>query len=190
MKKSAVVATSLMGVIVFFLFMFVISLNNQNDKLENDLQSQEQQSQQQIELLENELQQQQANASNNENEAENNEFHTSSEDAAKEFVRAYFDYTGSPNKQDVQEYATSALMEKLSFSNEEEGEVSGDVKSNVSDMEVYYGSSTEGTQELFITFTNTISYNDVPDEVDSFVTLKMDKENDSWKASNIKFDQI
>ena len=140
-----------------------------------------------IEDMEQEMQAMQNNQtveqSQDKQEDKSEQFHTESKEAAINFINAYFEYEGSPNKNKVQQHVTDNMNDQLQFNSE------GSAQSKVSNINVYFGNYAEGKQELLITFDNTITYNDVPNDVLSYIRLDMVENGTQWQVDNMQFNQ-
>ena len=129
-----------------------------------------------------------------ENEANEEEpgFHMEASQSAYNFLQGYFDYEESPNEDDVLPFISENVEDKLHFDATDIDEIEeGDegITSEVSDVNVYYGDFDEDSQELLITFTNTLVYDDVGNETMSFLWLGMVRDGSDWIVDDMIFDQ-
>jgi hypothetical protein len=91
------------------------------------------------------------------------------------------------------------MEDQLSFAGEEGEVVEGDnldenseetsVNSKITSSEVFYGTSTDDRQQLFVTFNNTIDFGGEESEAISYLKLDMLMEDGEWKIDNIEFNQ-
>jgi len=129
---------------------------------------------------------------NEEEETPNVLIHTDAGEAGEAFVNGYFNYTQHAKREAVEPYMTSNVEELLSFDEpqgvEEALEVE-EVDSEVKNLKVYYGQSTNERQELYVVFDNEISFNSVTSSVASYMELDMVLTDGSWKVDRLTFDQ-
>lgn len=126
---------------------------------------------------------------NEEEETPNVLIHT---DAGEAFVNGYFNYTQHAKREAVEPYMTSNVEELLSFDEPqgvEEALEGEEVESEVKNLKVYYGQSTNERQELYVVFDNEISFNSVTSSVASYMELDMVLTGGSWKVDRLTFDQ-
>lgn len=122
-----------------------------------------------------------------EEEIDGYSIHTDSRDTVASFIEGYFDYDQAPNQRDVAPFATEQALRSLSF--EEDSEDYDHITSEVNGLAVYYGSHTETSQEVFVTFDNVITYEEIPSTVRSYVELTLIDEGNEWKVDEIAFNQ-
>lgn len=122
-----------------------------------------------------------------EEETDGYSIHTNSRDTVESFIEGYFDYDQAPDQRDVAPFATEQALRSLSF--EEDSEDYDDITSEVNGLAIYYGSHTETSQEVFVTFDNVITYEEIPSTVRSYVELTLIDEGNEWKVDEIAFNQ-
>ncbi|WP_079527667.1 hypothetical protein [Halobacillus hunanensis] len=108
---------------------------------------------------------------------------------AEGFIRSYFGYNQHPEKNGVDKYVTDHLLKELSFKGSKQKYTEG-VKSNISDLNVYYGMHTSTTQSLFFTFKNRFIVSDVTSSISSYLRVDMIKEHNKWKVDDISLNQF
>lgn len=111
---------------------------------------------------------------------------------ASDFIYSYYKYESVPKEENVTPYVTANAKEKMSFEEPSELEIEGDEKviSDVEELKMYLGQSTDTRQELFATFENAITYEGVKSKSPSYLSLDMVKINGKWKVDNIEFKQF
>ncbi len=179
MKKLAIVTIGILAI-----FLFVVVQNNQ------DLKDERTQAEEKVKVLQEDIQ---ALESNRPTQTPSiTTIHKEAGAAAEQFVEAYFEYNRHPVQEEVETYVTANLMKDLSFQDSSgQGEYSSNsVESSVNDLTVYYGEFSNTSQTLLITFTNTLTYDGVPSDVESFLRVEMVKENAQWKADAMSFQQL
>lgn len=115
--------------------------------------------------------------------------HFEATDSAEKFIRSYFDFQDHPKEDDVENLVTDQAKEKLDFGDISQSDEDDQVESEVKELNIYYGDATDNRQELFATFTNVLTYNDVTSEKASYIKLDMLKEGDQWKVDDFEFRQ-
>lgn len=115
--------------------------------------------------------------------------HFEASDSAETFIRSYFDFEDHPNEEDVEDYVTDQAKEQLDFGEVSQAGDEDQVKSEVEELDIYYGDATDNRQELFATFTNVLTYNDVTSEKASYIKLDMLKDSYQWKVDDFEFRQ-
>lgn len=115
--------------------------------------------------------------------------HFEANDSAEKFIRSYFDFEDHPKEDDVANLVTDQAKEKLDFGDVSQSGEDDQVVSEVKELHIYYGDATDNRQELFATFTNVLTYNEVTSEKASYIKLDMMKVNDQWKVDDFEFRQ-
>lgn len=105
-------------------------------------------------------------------------------DVAEKFIRSYYVFEGYPEKK-VLQFVTDKAKDKLFFG---EGEKSKAI-SKVSALNIYYGDTAKNRQEIFATFDNEITFNEVESTTPSYIKLDMIKKGEEWKVDNLEFTQ-
>lgn len=114
---------------------------------------------------------------------------------AEAFIKAYFTYSGKPNQEEVEPYATSKALDKLQFGEPEglEGENDEEIESIISDVKnvnVYLGKSSNDRQKVAVIFDNEIAFNKIKSTASTIMELDMIMDDDVWKVDNFTFNQF
>ncbi|MCC2251785.1 hypothetical protein JUJ52_17700 [Virgibacillus sp. AGTR] len=119
--------------------------------------------------------------------------HIDSGRIAKNFINNYFNYKKKPNRKEVEPFATNQALSKLQFKESEgieEGNGEPDsVKSEVSNLNIFYGKSVDDRQEIIATFENKIKLNGAESTANTVVQLDMKQTDKVWKVTDVNFIQ-
>lgn len=122
-------------------------------------------------------------------------FNADAAENAEAFIKSYFTYNGKPKQKEVEPYATSKALDKLQFGEPEglEGENDEEIESIISDVKnvnVYLGKSSDDRQKVAIIFDNEIAFNKIKSTASTIMELDMIVDDDVWKVDNFTFNQF
>lgn len=114
---------------------------------------------------------------------------------AEAFIKAYFTYEGKPEQEKVKPYATSNALSKLQFGDaeglgEENDEEIESIISDVKNVNVYLGKSSDDRQKVAVIFDNEITFNNINSIASTIMELDMIVNEDIWKVDNFTFNQF
>ncbi|MDO7284688.1 hypothetical protein Q5W88_16325 [Shouchella clausii] len=122
-------------------------------------------------------------------------FNADTAESAEAFIKAYFTYNGKPKREEVEPYATSNALSKLQFGDaeglgEESEEEIESIISDVKNVNVYLGKSSDDRQKVAVIFDNEITFNKIKSTASTIMELDMIVNEDIWKVDNFTFNQF
>jgi hypothetical protein len=122
------------------------------------------------------------------------EVHEPASDTAVQFIWSYLDYEGIQEKNRIVERVTKNVADQLALSDNPNKKLpveghDGVNKSDVKDLEIYYGSSSKDKQQLFAAFRNVIDTGDEISESMRFLKLSMVLEEGKWKVDHMEWEK-
>ncbi|MDQ0862415.1 hypothetical protein [Bacillus sp. V2I10] len=109
---------------------------------------------------------------------------------AGNFINNYYVFKNEPDKKKVEALLTDKAKELILFEGESEVDFEGsNVTSNIENLKLYRGDSTDNRIQILAAFNNIITVNEISSKSISYATLDLIKDGDTWKIDDLNIAQ-